>query len=505
MPMKCSRNIEQILSGLPLFAGLAPEHLGELANAARDVVYQKDQTIFRAGDPVGEMHVLLAGRVTLSLSSKRGNEKVIEVLEAGQSFGEAELFGPGPCLVAATAVQPSQVLCIRRDGLCQVMALDPRVALRIMGVLARRQIDMEAEVAARHSPSGGRRVLDFILQLAGPSRDLVGETTVVLKVSKKILASRFDMQPETLSRCLRDLAGTGLIAVDGSQIRLRNSAVARYLDDETLPQPVNFPSLWRLPRVAGSGYPGAAASVGRSRAWGSRSYCDAINTAGRQRMLSQRMAKSWLMLERGWLLPRSRLVLKQSMALFDSQMRELDRQVIDAASSAACAELAALWPRYRAVLDADPCQRGARELFGINEEVLGAAQELTRCFELADGTRKGRLVNLAGRERMLSQRMAKLFLFRQMGIKPAKCRSQLAEASSEFATALITLNSAARGRSAILGELESVAEHWSTLQSTLALPDGADFAPTARKLFNVSEHLLLRMDAAVDLYARLPG
>ena len=502
-----TRNIRKAVSELSLFADLAPEQFGELVAATRCIVVQKDQPIYRAGDPVNEMYVLLSGQVTLSLSSNRGNEKVIEVIGPGQSFGEAELFASDPCLVAAVPTKPSQLLGIRREGVCQVMAADPRLALRLMGVLARRQVDMETELATRHFCSGSRRLLDFMLQLAGPNRDLVGETTVTLGVSKKVLASRFDMQPETLSRTLRELADSGLIVVDGCRIRLRNSAVARYLDDEALPQPVNFPNLRRLPRLAGNGCARAASTLAaRSRARDSRSYCDSINQAGRLRMLSQRMAKSWLMLETGLLARQSRLILRQSMDAFGGQLQALEARPNGAESTAAMAELARLWPRYQALLAADPSRQAARDLFGINEDVLQAAQCLTLSFEQADGTRKGRLINLAGRERMLSQRVAKFFMFRHMGIRTAQCRVELDNASQEFSAALVELTAVAQDSSpVILGELESVAEHWNTMQSTLVLRNGNDFAPTARKLFTTSENLLRRMEAAVDLYARLPA
>jgi nitrate/nitrite-specific signal transduction histidine kinase len=50
---------------------------------------------------------------------------------------------------------------------------------------------------------------------------------------------------------------------------------------------------------------------------------DAINKAGRQRMLSQRMGKAWLALVHGIEPAAAQGVLDKSMALFDRQLVEL--------------------------------------------------------------------------------------------------------------------------------------------------------------------------------------
>jgi CRP-like cAMP-binding protein len=232
VPSVGDTRIKRVLKGFPLFAGLASEHLGELAGAARSSVFLKDQAIYRAGDPVRWLYVLLSGQVKLALSCNQGNEKIIDVVEAGRSFGEAELFGPHPSLVDAVAVKSSQVLAIDRENLCRIMTMDSRVALRVMQALALRQIEMETELAATHPGSGSQQLLNFLVRLAGPGRARVGETLVTLSVSKQLLASRFNMKPETLSRKLRDLAAGGLISVDGHRIRLKNIMIDRYLAGE---------------------------------------------------------------------------------------------------------------------------------------------------------------------------------------------------------------------------------------------------------------------------------
>ncbi len=506
MPSKTSIERRKILGKLPLFAGLAPELLGELTRGSRSATFQRSQAIYLSGDPASGMYVLLSGQVKLALSSNRGQEKIIDVIEAGRSFGEAELFGTHFYLAGAVAVKPTQLLCIAGEHVRRVMTSDPRVAQRIITVLAHRQIQMEAELAASHFCSGSHRLLEFFLWLAGPNRDLVGDTQVTLSISKRLLASRFDMQPETLSRALRDLTEAGLIAVDKSRISLRNAKIARYLADETSPQAIILPERLRLPHARGNGYAVISSASGAAvRDADVRPFCDAINKAGRQRMLSQRMAKSWLMLQRGVMSRRARSILRQSMHMFDSQMTELDALASSAESRAARGELGEVWKPYRALLDSEPGKETAQQLFSMNEDVLAAAQNLTLSFEKADGTPQGKLVNLAGRERMLSQRAAKFFMFRNMGIQVSKCRAELKRTDEEFSTALVELAAATQDQPKIRDELERVARHWKTLQSAMTDRNVSVFAPTARKVLITSENLLQRMDTAVNLYAGLPA
>ncbi len=506
MPMSSCVDKKMLLRETPLFSDLAAENLAELERGSQILACQRGQTIYMVGNPARRMYIVLSGQVKLSLASNRGNEKVVDVIQAGRSFGEAELFGSQRYLAAAHAVKPTQLLCISGAHLRRVMKMDSRIAVRFIRVLAQRQIEMEAELAASHLSSGNRRLLDFFLGLAGPSRDLVGETQVTLGISKRLLASRFDMQPETLSRTLRELSDAGLIAVDAGRIRLFNARIGRYLADESFSQAIVLPELNLLSHESGGGYPAVAAASGAPdllAAFGPA--CDAINMAGRQRMLSQRMAKSWLMLERGVLSRRARLILRQSMSLFDTQLNELATRSSGAEICTAHAGLREVWQPYRALLDSEPSRKGALDLFSINEEVLAAAQRLTLSFEKADGTAKGRLVNLAGRERMLSQSMVKFFMFRRMGIRVSKCRAGLEEASNDFSTALVELATATRDKPRIAAELGRVGGHWRTLQSALAIRNEAEFGAAARKAFTASENLLQRMDKAVELCAGLPG
>jgi CRP-like cAMP-binding protein len=496
-----TRNFRKSLSELPLFADLAPGNLDELVHDTCNVIYQKGQAIFRAGDIVAHLHVLVSGQVKLSLSCRRGNERVLELVNPGQAFGQAELFVPGPYLISAFAVKTAHVLAIRRDTLFRVMANEPGIARRVIEVLARRQLETEADLIAQNSWSPGQRLLGYLLELAGPHRKSAGETTVTLETSKKVLASRFDMQPETLSRNLRDLSEAGLIVVHKNRVLLHNAEIERHLLTNPDPRLIDIGGAHRV--CAATGDPGGT----RDHEYPPESWtqCSWINGAGRQRALSQRMAKSWLMMEQGLLARQSRLILRQSVKLFDSRLKELQAQTAGTENQATCAELARLWPRYRSLLEVPPNPGDAHELFAVNEEVLTVADQLARGFARTEGTRKGQLVNLAGRGRMLSQRAAKHFMFRQMGIQIADCRSQLDEANAEFSAALNELKASIRDAPGFNARLESTVNLWALFRSAMEVLDPAEFPQVARKVFRISEDLLNRTDAMVEHCVGLPA
>ncbi|MCF8197998.1 MAG: type IV pili methyl-accepting chemotaxis transducer N-terminal domain-containing protein [Sulfuritalea sp.] len=506
MPFESDIDRKRVLKELPLFAKLPSDIINELTLGSRSETFDRGEAIFRSGDPARQMFVLLSGQVKLSLSSNRGSEKILDVIGAGRSFGEAELFGPRVYLAGAEAVKPSQLLCIAGESVRRVMTMDSRVAERIVSILAHRQIQMEAELAASHFCFGSHRLLEFFLQLAGPNLAKTGETRVTLSISKRLLASRFDMQPETLSRALRDLTAAGLISVDKTHISLKNANIQRYLEDESSEQSIILPERLRMPHTGENGY-AVVSSVSNTieQIAVAPPIRDSINKAGRQRMLSQRMAKSWLMLERGIMSRRARLIIKQSIEMFDRQMIELAAEVSEPVCRAACDELRHLWPSYRLLLDSDPTPKGAQELFSINEDVLAAAQHLVLSLERADGTPLGRMVNMAGRERMLSQRAAKLFMFQNMGIQVSRCQDELQHTLEEFSTTLAQLCSTAHDQPRIKIELDKVAQHWDALQSAIRSDRELNFSPVARKVFTTSENLLQRMDTAVNLYAGLPN
>lgn len=227
----------------------------------------------------------------------------------------------------------------------------------------------------------------------------------------------------------------------------------------------------------------------------------AINKAGRQRMLSQRLAKAYLMLGQGILPERANGILKDSLSLFDAQLAELKGFVPNDAVRVALAQLERAWNEYRPVLTAPVDAKGASRVYDLNELVQTAAHQLTLAYEKSAAGPSDRLVNIAGRQRMLSQRMAKYYLFQVWGVNTPAARMELNLARAEFSSAMHQLYIAPHANPEIDAVLKNLDHEWIQYREALSVRhDPAELMRAAADIVERSEHVLELTEKLVALY-----
>lgn len=233
---------------------------------------------------------------------------------------------------------------------------------------------------------------------------------------------------------------------------------------------------------------------------------DAINKAGRQRMLSQRLAKCYLQIGQSIDIERSKKILDTSLALFDRQLVELKTFAPTQENKALLTSLDKTWAGYKeALVGKAPNQQNAKSILSISDEILAMTEESTAQLEKFSGIAIGKVVNIAGRQRMLSQRMAKFYQAANWNIASADATAKLSRTRKEFVDALAVLTHYPNNTLAIQKELELGKEQWMFFDNALSSGAGGAGNKTllATNVATTSERILEVMDTATSLYAKL--
>lgn len=219
------------LSAQPLFDTLSAAEIDQLAATARTVRVKKGEVLFHKGDPCHGFHVIVSGKVKLLFNSPGGTEKVVEILTAGQTFGESAMFMEQPYPLDAQALNESRLIYVTRSAVLQVLESNPALARKLINSLSTSLNQFFKNQEFTGNRASKQRIADYILRQINPADADKIFPVIVLPVSKGTIASHLGITPEHFSRILHELAESELIAVRGKRIVILDMTLIQELRD----------------------------------------------------------------------------------------------------------------------------------------------------------------------------------------------------------------------------------------------------------------------------------
>ncbi len=244
-----------------------------------------------------------------------------------------------------------------------------------------------------------------------------------------------------------------------------------------------------------------------------------INLSGKQRMLTQKMSKEAFLVALGVAPEKNRENLKRTMALFERTLKGLKagdkglRLAVapNAGIAAQLDKVMGLWKGFKPLVEKVAQGRTDKatlqQIAQRNLPLLREMNKAVKMFEKVAGADTAELavvINLSGRQRMLTQKMTKEFLLIALGIDPQANRNSLNRTMALFDRTLKGLldgdeeqNLPGTKDAKIRAQLEKVMALWADFRPLLQK------AATADVLKAVAEKnlpLLAEMNRAVKMY-----
>lgn len=250
---------------------------------------------------------------------------------------------------------------------------------------------------------------------------------------------------------------------------------------------------------------------------------EAINKAGYQRMLTQRIAKSYMIVLSNLDPIKHKEHLKGSARLFESNLKELKEYAPTDEIKNQFRYVEILWRNYKFIYSDDFSEENALIIFKFNDKILKACNDAVTLLEeyavaqtankdqemIDDKNGLSNVINVSGRQRMLSQRL--LFFtvtkFSKIGDEEALNR-KFSEALGLFNSSLKELISNAENTEEIDTELLDIANSWEKVESNILSVMNAGEITVQEKdklidALKLSEQVLFSLDEVVFLYERV--
>jgi len=223
----------------------------------------------------------------------------------------------------------------------------------------------------------------------------------------------------------------------------------------------------------------------------------AVDVAGKQRMFTQRMLKDYAMvgLENHFGNPGEDL--KKIMGLFENHLNSLIEFNKDPATEESLEKVKAMWGPIKLALNEAPQKEKAGKMQEDLEALLKQANEAVGLFAKQTGKTSGEIINISGRQRMLSQRMASLYMLKVWGVDDPQFKEKMDKAMNLFKTSLDKLMKSDMSTPEISKLLKKAEKSFMFFE--IMNKSSSKFIPSL--IYKKSNEMLKDMNTATGLYA----
>jgi CRP/FNR family transcriptional regulator, cyclic AMP receptor protein len=218
-----------VLRKHPYFADLAPEAFEQLFRYAKLTTYKRGATICSKGDPGTSLFAVLSGTVKISVSSPDGRNAILNLIGAGDIFGEIAVLDGQMRTADATANTNCELYVIDRRDFLPFVRSQPALAMKFIEILCARlrwTSDQVEQVILQDLP--GRLAATLLGLIEKRNLDPEGRT---IAVTQQEISEMVGMTRESINKQLRAWAARGWVRLEHGAIVVLDVDALRELSE----------------------------------------------------------------------------------------------------------------------------------------------------------------------------------------------------------------------------------------------------------------------------------
>jgi CRP/FNR family transcriptional regulator len=218
----------ELLGRVPVFASLAHEDLGLVAEMSHPRRFDAGEVVFREGDSSNTCYGVRSGHARAVREHVDGRQIALATFGPGDIFGELAMFDDERRSATIETIDAVEALAILGPDLRRLMLERPQLAVAIAAALARRLRATNERLSSQSFQTVQSRVANVISQLVDQARAEGGpDTDVPITATQSDLAMLAGSSRESASRFLATLERAGVISQGRGRLTVHEPAALK--------------------------------------------------------------------------------------------------------------------------------------------------------------------------------------------------------------------------------------------------------------------------------------